>query len=68
MARRRTTAQSGRQRARLLIHSPSDPAKAFFLQAAFVDINIHKSRSVYYWLGSSSGTKGNTPTGKYNGQ
>ena len=24
---------------------------AFALQAAFADINIHKSRSVYYWFG-----------------
>jgi hypothetical protein len=28
---------------------------ALALQAAFADINIHKSRSVYYWLGSANG-------------
>jgi len=27
-------------------------ANAFVLQAAFADINIDESRSVYYWLGS----------------
>ena len=35
-------------------NNPSLTAMAFFLPAAFADINIDKSRSVYYWLGKSN--------------
>jgi len=38
-----------------LVLAPNDHSRAGStpaLQAAFADINIHKSRSVYYWLGA----------------
>ena len=38
---------------------------ALALQAAFADINIHKSRSVYYWLDRLAKDRGREPRPKF---
>jgi hypothetical protein len=35
----------------------AQPGSALSLQAAFADINIHKSRSVYYWFARKPATE-----------